>query len=82
MKSKKKHENTFETGMETLTHIADRLETGELGLDESLQAFEEGVRLYRQLQEQLGNARLKIETIIAENDADKRPVEGADTDEL
>lgn len=82
MKSKKKHENSFETGMETLTHLAEQLERGDLGLDESLKAFEDGVRLYRELQEQLENARIKIETIAAVNDTDKNPGEEAEADEL
>lgn len=82
MRSKKKLENTFESGMETLTHLADQLESGDLGLDESLMAFEEGVKLYRRLQEQLEIARLKIETIMAENEPEKNPGEETDEDEL
>ncbi len=82
MRSKKKLENTFESGMETLTHLADQLESGDLGLDESLLAFEEGVKLYRRLQEQLEIARLKIETIMAENEPEKNPGEETDDDEL
>lgn len=82
MKSKKKQENTFEAGMEALTQLADQLESGNLGLDESLQAFEEGVKLYRRLQEQLDTARLKIETIVAENKPEKNPAEETDDDEL
>lgn len=82
MRSKKKLENTFESGMETLTHLADQLESGDLGLDESLLAFEEGVKLYRRLQEQLEIARLKIETIMAENEPEKNPDEETDDDEL
>lgn len=82
MKSKKKNENTFESGMETLAHLADQLESGDLGLDESLQAFEEGVKLYRRLQEQLEIARLKIETIAAENEPEKIPSGEAEGDEL
>lgn len=82
MKSKKKNENSFESGMETLTHLAEQLESGDLGLDESLKAFEEGVKLYRELQEQLENARMKIETIAAENVTEKNPGEEAEADEL
>lgn len=82
MKTRKKQENTFEAGMETLTKLADQLESGNLGLDESLQTFEEGVKLYRHLQEQLDMARLKIETIVAENDAVKNPAEETEDDEL
>jgi len=79
MKPKKKRENTFESGMETLTQLANQLESGELGLDESLQAFEEGIKLYRRLQEQLEEARLKIETIVAENASEK--ISGEETDD-
>lgn len=65
MKSKKKSENSFETGMAKLSEIAELLESGEMSLDESLSAFEEGVQLYRKMQEQLKSSRLRIETIMA-----------------
>ncbi len=82
MKSKKKNANSFESGMETLTHLAEQLESGDLGLDEALKSFEEGVKLYRELQGQLEDARFKIETITAENESLKDPSEEADADEL
>jgi len=77
MKSKKKQDGTFEAGMEALTRLAEQLESGTLSLDESLAAFEEGVRLYRQMQTQLESARLRIETIIADTRAEDTPQEEA-----
>jgi exodeoxyribonuclease VII small subunit len=82
MKSRKKKEDSFEYGMEALNHLADQLEAGDLGLDESLQAFEEGVKLYRRLQEQLTSAKLRIETIAAETEPEQEPEEEAPGDEF
>ena len=40
---------SFEATLERLHHIVERLEGGELDLEESLRLFEEGVRLSRAL---------------------------------
>lgn len=77
MKGKRKQEESFEAGMEALTHLAEQLESGALSLDESLAAFEEGVRLYRKMQDQLESAKLRIEMIVAESKNEDRPQEEA-----
>ena len=77
MKGKRKQEESFEAGMESLTHLAEQLESGALSLDESLAAFEEGVRLYRKMQDQLESAKLRIEMIVAESKNEDRPQEEA-----
>jgi exodeoxyribonuclease VII small subunit len=66
-------EAPFEASLERLTDIVDRLENGELGLEESLALFEEGVRLARHAQERLDAAEKRVEELIAV-DQDGEPV--------
>lgn len=64
--------NEFEKAFQQLEKIVQRLESEELPLDESLQLFEEGIRLSRFCHQRLGEVEKKIETILA--DAKGQPV--------
>jgi exodeoxyribonuclease VII small subunit len=44
------------------------MESGELSLDESLQAFERGIKLTRQCQEALAAAELKVQMLTEQGD--------------
>jgi exodeoxyribonuclease VII small subunit len=55
---------SFEQSMERLSHIVEKLEQGELPLEQSLQLFEEGVRLSRMAQERLDTAQQRIERLL------------------
>jgi len=55
----------FESSLERLTKIVERLENGELGLEESLALFEEGIGLARAAQERLDAAEKRVEELIA-----------------
>ncbi len=61
-------EAPFETSLARLTAIVERLETGELPLEESLTLFEEGVRLARAAQTRLDAAEKRVEELIAVDD--------------
>jgi exodeoxyribonuclease VII small subunit len=63
----------FEASLERLTGIVEKLENGELGLEESLALFEEGVRLARAAQTRLDAAEKRVEELIAA-DEDGNPV--------
>jgi exodeoxyribonuclease VII small subunit len=63
----------FEASLERLTNIVVELENGELGLEESLALFEEGIRLARSAQERLDAAEKRVEELIAA-DQDGNPV--------
>lgn len=54
----------FEQSMERLSRIVEKLEQGELPLEQSLQLFEEGVRLSRLAQERLDAAQQRIERLL------------------
>jgi exodeoxyribonuclease VII small subunit len=57
---------SFEAALERLEAIVDRLERGELALEDALATFEEGVGLSRRLGEQLGGAERRVEELLRE----------------
>jgi exodeoxyribonuclease VII small subunit len=54
----------FETAMRELEELVERLEQGELPLEESLTAFERGVMLTRSCQTALQEAEQKVEILL------------------
>ena len=58
--------NEFEKAFQNLETIVKRLESEEMPLDESLQLFEEGVRLSRFCNQKLEEVEKKIELILAD----------------
>lgn len=56
----------FEEAMERLEAIVTRLERGELGLEESLTLYEEGVGLARRAQSELERVEGKITALLAD----------------
>ena len=61
-------ELSFEQALERLEQIAERLEAGDLELEASLAAFEEGVGLARRCAEQLREAERRIEVLTRDGD--------------
>jgi exodeoxyribonuclease VII small subunit len=57
---KKKAKNTFEENLSRLEEISTLLESEELGLDESISLFEEGIKLSKSCMTALKKAELKI----------------------
>ena len=55
---------TFETALKQLEDIVQRLERGELPLEESLKLYEEGIRLSRLCHAKLEEAEGKIELLM------------------
>jgi len=58
----------FDSGLKTLEAIVQRLDTGELSLEESLKVFEEGIGLVNILTKKLDEAEKKIETLTQNED--------------
>lgn len=54
----------FETAMRDLEELVERLEQGDLPLEESLAAFERGVMLTRACQTALKEAEQKVEILL------------------
>jgi len=57
--SKKKEQN-FEDSLKRLQEISDLLEKGEIGLEESIKLYEEGIGLANDCYSTLKNAELKV----------------------
>ncbi len=60
-------EMSFEESLAELEGIVDKLEKGQLSLDESLMLFEKGIKLVRECNDKLKNAQQKVEQLIEEN---------------
>lgn len=59
-------EMPFETAIERLESVVDRLEEGDLPLEAALSAFEEGVGLSKRCAAQLDDAERRIEVLTQE----------------
>ena len=59
----KKEEIKFERAMKRLESIVDELERGEMDIDKSLEAFEEGIKMSRLCSKKLNEAERKIEQL-------------------
>lgn len=68
---------SFEAQLEELQRIVDRLESGEVELEPSLELFEQGVALYKQLKARLTAAEARVEKLVFELDGAARRT-GAD----
>ncbi len=66
-------ELSFEQALQRLQAIVQELEQGEVGLDKSLERYEEGVRLLRRCHDALEKAERKIE-LLSGVDAEGRPI--------
>jgi exodeoxyribonuclease VII small subunit len=61
----------FETKLNRLEDIVEKMETGDLALEESLKMFEEGVKLVRECQTQLNAAEQKVKVLLAVDEQGK-----------
>lgn len=55
---------SFEDAVKRLSEIVQRLERGDLPLEESLLLFEEGIRLSRASQDKLDSAQKRVEELL------------------
>lgn len=59
----------FEQSLGELQALVERLESGDLSLEQSLTAFEQGVALTRECQQALTLAEQKVQQLIEQNGA-------------
>jgi len=52
--------NSFEDMLKRLQEISEQLESEEIGLDESIKLYEEGIKLFQMCAKKLEEAELKI----------------------
>ena len=57
----------LESALEKLELLVESLEQGDLSLEDSLKAFEAGIKLTRQCQETLAAAEQKVQLLIEQN---------------
>ncbi len=70
-------ETNFETSLKKLEDIVQGLESGDLGLEEALKRFEEGVKIVKALNQKLEESRRKVEILVqnGEGGTARRPFE-------
>ena len=57
----------FEQSLVKLENLVEKMEAGDLTLEDSLKTFEEGIRLTRECQQALSQAEQKVKMLIEEN---------------
>ncbi|ASP38410.1 exodeoxyribonuclease VII small subunit [Bacterioplanes sanyensis] len=59
----------FEPALEQLEQLVNQMESGQLTLEQSLQAFEQGVALTRRCQQTLAQAEQRVRLLVEQNGA-------------
>lgn len=81
MSDNKDNLKDFEKSLQRLEKIVSHMESGELGLEESLAQFENGIKLARTCQDTLANAEFRVEQLIEKNGLQQTvPFEDLDED--
>ena len=81
MAEQKNNLKDFEKSLQHLEKIVAQMESGELGLEESLEQFEKGIKLAKNCQDTLANAELRVEQLIEKNGLQQTvPFEDLDED--
>lgn len=65
-------ERSFEECLRALEKVVERIESGELNLEESLAVFEEGVRLVQSCNHKLGEVERRIEVLTKDSEGRSR----------
>ncbi|MDB2384339.1 exodeoxyribonuclease VII small subunit [Endozoicomonas sp.] len=63
----KKNAATFEHSLSELESLVQKMESGDLSLEDSLKAFERGVKLTRECQDALSTAEQKVQKLLEKN---------------
>ena len=67
MASKQQPEFNFEEALEELERLVSSMEEGELSLEDSMTAFEKGIKLTRECQTALQKAEQKVKILLNES---------------
>lgn len=65
--SRKKNEFDFEKALIELEDLVERMEQGEISLEESLKCFERGIALTRACQKALSEAEQKVKILLQQD---------------
>tara|TARA_B100001121_G_scaffold276998_1_gene266646 strand:- start:67 stop:285 length:219 start_codon:yes stop_codon:yes gene_type:complete len=64
----KKDTVNFEVSLQKLEKIIEKLEDGDISLEDSVKSFEEGIGLVKECQKQLSQAELKVKKLLDNGD--------------
>ena len=67
MAAKQQSEFNFEEALEELERLVSSMEEGELSLEDSMKAFEKGIKLTRECQTALQKAEQKVQILLNES---------------
>ena len=67
MAAKQKSEFNFEEALQELERLVSSMEEGELSLEDSMKAFEKGIKLTRECQTALQKAEQKVQILLNES---------------
>lgn len=80
--AKAKKSIDFEQALDQLEELVEDMENGDLTLEESLKAFEQGIKLTRECQTALSEAEQKVQMLIEENGELKSVTVNIEEDEI
>tara|TARA_B100000029_G_C16857272_1_gene697916 strand:+ start:140 stop:361 length:222 start_codon:yes stop_codon:yes gene_type:complete len=63
----KEKDNNFESNLKILENIVDKLESGEIGLEESVKLYEEGMKIKKICEKKLKDIEMQIKKIKIED---------------
>jgi len=63
----------FESRLERLEFLAERIKDQDLPLEEAIKVFEEGIKLSKGLKKELEKIQGKVETLISSPDSTEKP---------
>ena len=63
----KEKDNNFETNLKKLEKIVDKLESGDIGLEESVKLYEEGMKIKKICDKKLKDIEMQIKKIKIED---------------
>ena len=73
--AQRKKKQTFEEALAQLEEIAEQIEQGSIGLEDSIARYEEGMKLVQHCRDILAQAELKIQKLQAREDGTVRLTE-------
>ena len=78
--SRTKRPPDFEKSLAELETLVEKLEAGDLPLEDALKSFERGIGLTRECQSALDSAQAKVEILLKRNGEKLEPFEAEDAD--
>jgi exodeoxyribonuclease VII small subunit len=72
---------SFETSLQCLEEVVQKLEAGDMTLDDSLKLFEEGIKASNECRRMLEDARKRVQKLVSEDGGFRLELLDGDEDE-